>query len=85
MRVMIHSDEDGMIFVYADTDVEVYWVDERTPEDRIYRMDPGLIPEGALTGDVGHKNDGSAASIKAVRLGRAMDGLPGLEVIKNDD
>jgi hypothetical protein len=79
--VVIYSDFDGNTCVFADPGVDVFWVDEVTPEDRTYQMSPGPIPESLVDETVGHKDDGSPASRKARTLERRIEGKPMFDVV----
>lgn len=37
-KVVIHQDESGEIAVVFGSGVEVFWVDERQPQDRVFQM-----------------------------------------------
>lgn len=50
-RIVIYRDEDGAMTVLADRGVDVYYVDERAPSDRIYRASPDPIPGNFLDGN----------------------------------
>ena len=80
-RVVIHQQDDGSISVLADPGPDVYWVDDRTPSDRIYQMSPDPIPDRMLEGHVGHGGDGSPAETRAHACVAAMEGRPHLSVV----
>ena len=81
-KVVFHIGENGDVAIYADGDVNVYWVSELTPNDRIYQGSPDPIPDGMLDGHIGHKNDDSPAAKKLSRLVREANGLPVFDVVK---
>ena len=58
-RAVIHYDEIGMVKYLADEGVELFVVDERAPDDRVYRTSPDPIPDGILEGPAGYRGDGS--------------------------
>lgn len=37
-RVIIHQLEDGSLHVFFEAGADVYWVDERYPHDRVFKM-----------------------------------------------
>ena len=80
-RVVIYRSEDGMQTVFSDAGIEVYWVDETAPNDRIYQMNPDPIPTNLISGTIGHAKDGSAAMIKAERFARSISGRQPFDVI----
>lgn len=84
LRVVIHYDEAGEISVYSDDGTDIYWVDERVPNDRIYQMGNYAIPDGLLVGDIGHMDDESPASIRANAAISRIEGRSHLSVIDND-
>jgi len=79
--VVIRNDEDGNIQVYREGHVDIIWCDDRAPQDRLYRMRGDPIPDGLLDGEVGHVGDNSAASIRAQRALRYIEGRPAFDVI----
>ena len=81
LRVAIHFTEDGNWTAYADDGVEVYSVCDASPSDRVYRMAPEPIPDGLIGGDVGHKDDGSAASLRVQRFVAEANGERHLRVV----
>ena len=64
-RIVIHYDEAGEMSVHADAGIDVFYVDENVPRDRIYRANPEPIPDDMLTGPIGHRADGSPAAYAA--------------------
>ena len=80
-RVVIHQDETGWPVVYADGEVEVFWVDEGAPDDRTYKMSPEPVPDGILDAEHGYMDDGTAASIKAERAKRELAGERHLSIV----
>ena len=83
IRVVIYTSEDGFITVHSDDGVEVFWVDERAPNDRSYRMTPTGIPDGMLDDAPGFKGDGSAAEVRCKRIASEIDGQPFLELVSD--
>lgn len=82
MRVVLHyRHADDMATVYADDGIEVLWVCDYAPDDRIFRMKPGAIPDGLLDGPIGYTGDGSAAEIKTAKAIREINGLPAFDVV----
>lgn len=80
-RVVIRFDEGGGFAVYADDGVEVFTVCDFTPEDRVYRMSPEPVPEGMIGDGVGHKDDGSPASVRAQAALAKIEGRPHLAAV----
>lgn len=80
-RVVVHFDETGFIRTYADDGAEIYWVDERCPNDRVYRATPDAIPDDMLGGSIGFAGDRSASEIKAVKLVKELKGEEPFPVI----
>ncbi len=73
-RAVIHFDEDGWPTFYSDDTVDVIIVDDRAPNDRIYRQDPRPIPSGMLDGRIGTKHDGSPAALEAEEITARLEG-----------
>lgn len=80
-RVVLHYDESGWVTVYADEGVTVISVCDHAPEDRLYRMSPEAIPEGMLDGDIGHREDGSPASVRAQAALAEIESRPHLRAV----
>lgn len=49
-KVVLHAQKNGSVRVYFDEDVQVYWVDDRAPEDRAYKMAQLDVPEKTIVG-----------------------------------
>lgn len=81
-RVVFHIGEDGRQQVFADSDVEVIFVDENCPRDRVYRASPDAIPNAMIGGTIGHAGDGTPMDIRAKVFSAEMDGKPHLSVIE---
>lgn len=83
--VALHISERGDITVYADGDVNVFWVSDIAAEDRVYQGNPPPIPAGLLDGPVGHRFDGSQAHVKLERITKQAYGEPVLTGVKGDE
>lgn len=82
--VVFYTDEHGNISSYANGDVEVLWVSDLTPGDRIYRADPDPIPKGMIDGPIGSSFDGSPAMIRLERGIKEAFGESPLTVVEGD-
>jgi len=90
-RIAIHIGQDGAqhIFVEADADVQVLFIDERAPHDRVYEMTKrheASVFE-ALIGDdpIGSRFDARHKAVEA-RVLAHMDGKRyHLTVVLNDE
>ena len=82
--VVLHIAEDGSydLKVWGDDSVQVLWVDERSPNDRVYcqtHREPDAADLKALIGDspIGHGGDGKldVGQVQAIRaMAWRMDG-----------
>ncbi len=67
-RVVVQIDEDGELSYFAGTGVELFVVDERAPNDRVYRWSTSATPaeiDQVLSDDpIGHRFDDSEAARK---------------------
>lgn len=84
-RVVIHQNELGDISVMADDGVEVFWVDDRSLNDRVYRMDGPPIPEDMLSGTIGHSSDGSRAATRLNAAVAHLEGRSHLSLVENEN
>jgi len=86
MRVVINMNLDGCIEVITDEPCEVFTVDDRAPNDRVYRLTEGHMVsraavDAALRDDpVGHSGDERHAAISN-RILSAADGKPHLKPV----
>lgn len=82
MKAVVHQDENGEITIYADDGIEVFWVDDRSSFDRIYRMDHRNIPEGMLDGIAGKSGDGSQGAVRLNAIMSEIEGRPHLRPVE---
>lgn len=66
-KVVLYAAENGNVTVYFDEGVQVFWVDDRAPQDRVYEMSQRDVPDGLVDGPVGRAGDGSPAEARAFR------------------
>jgi hypothetical protein len=73
-RVIVHIDEDGQFSYYTEAGVELLFVDERAPDDRVYKWSGTATTaevESILSDDpAGHRFDDSEA---AITLGQRLN------------
>jgi hypothetical protein len=83
--VVIHQEnpEDIPAIYFNGEEVEVFWVCDFAPDDRFYRTTPSPVPKHIIDdmskAIIGHKDDGSPASLRAQV---AVHGKPDLTVVK---
>lgn len=64
--VVVRFDKNGVASYFINGDVDVYVIDDRTPNDRIYEMTKRVSPdavESMLVGPIGFFNDGKFAAL----------------------
>ena len=72
-RVIIDADFRGIVAIFGDPGIEVFWRSAHTPDDEIYRFAPRPIPEEWLAGKpIGHRFDGSDAEKRAELIAEAI-------------
>ena len=84
-RVVFQTDAHGNVSVYADPDVEVIMCCDWVPNDRLYRMEPEPIPDGLLSGSIGHRGDGHPGETRITRAVREATGQDPFDVVSSDD
>lgn len=80
-RVVIHIDENGSQRVFSDGDVEVFFVDEGCPRDRVYRASPNPVPDGMIYGCIGHMDDGTPMDLRAKVFAAELSGASHLSLV----
>ena len=83
--VILRIDEAGNHCAFFTGDVDVFWVDESCPKDRVFKSSNQVEPDEIkrLLGNdtVGFTGDGSAASIRAKRAEAFMNSERFLNVV----
>ena len=87
-RVIIHIDLEGNVTTMHGDGVEVLWVDERCPSDRVYRS-RGADTEAELDAvladsPVGHADDGKLNAARNHYLASLAHGRSHLTVVDDD-
>lgn len=87
MRVVINFGPNGELQVVTDDACEVYTVDDRAPNGRVYRIsDAHMVGRSAVDAvlrddPVGHSGDERHAAISS-RVLAAIDGAPHLKLVE---
>lgn len=66
-RVALHFDEDGNLAVLAEPGVAVFWVDDRMPNDRVYRQGH-IATKAQIDGVIGDGPVGDSGDARQARL-----------------
>lgn len=75
--IILHTDKDGNVEIVTTIDCPVIWVDERVPNDRVYRQEQGrsLATPEQIAKLIGSDPIPDAEGQVKVRLGYLNRGL----------
>lgn len=84
-KVVIEIDTNGNHSVAFCGDVDVYWIDENCPSDRVFKssnkVDEKIVATALGEAVIGFTGDGSAADARVKKVEAQIEGRPHLEVV----